>query len=416
MDSKSGEVVFVGAGASFVAGCPLLSGLFKSVAGYALAGYGGHPSSAQTRLAEYLHLVHGLDQDRLEDAVKNALQHQHSGLALSRLTDLLTTLDIAIGDMSSFGRLPTGGVSGKDREFAGGRLQRVRNSIASAITIAIAEARGDEGSDGNTKSVSKSGVHAIRKLADRFCDGVIITTNWDSFLDRTLWNSEGLSPFEKAKWAPAERSVVYTPIAQEVVNFSGQRINSQLAELPSTPLLKLHGSMNWLSCPRCRRLIINPLLDLASGGSGGKHWTDQTCWCEAEAETLLVTPSYAKTYGNLHLQAIWRDAQQALAEATRWIFVGYSIPTDDAWIRALLTRALAWKRSTGSTRKLEIVVVSHSESPFEAEEAASGKRASSPSTDAFVQTIERYRSLLGEFGEGGRLVTSAQGLESWVDS
>jgi hypothetical protein len=178
MEAVSRDVVFVGAGASFSAGCPLLSGLFRSIARYALNGYGINPPSPQTRLAEYLCLVHGLNQSRLQDAVENAPEHERNGLALARLTDVLTTLDIAIGDGSRFGRLPDRGVSKKNREFAGGRLHRVRNSIVTAISIAIAESRGEFDSNEGVQPTKKSGYDAIRKLADRFRDGVIITTNW----------------------------------------------------------------------------------------------------------------------------------------------------------------------------------------------------------------------------------------------
>jgi hypothetical protein len=285
--------------------------------------------------------------------------------------------------------------------------------------MSIAHARGDEGSteDDSSLITKNQGVQAIRKLAERFRGGVIITTNWDTFLDRALWNSENLSPAGRSKWTPSGSRIDYTPFAQEIVNFQGDRINAELADLPSTPLLKLHGSMNWLACPRCKRLIINPVIDLVRSGGGGKHWIDQTCWCEAEAEALFVTPSYAKSYSNLHLQAIWYQAQRALAEASRWVFVGFSIPSDDAWIRALLTRALAWKRATDPRHgDLEVIVVSYSEAPREAEQAACGRRASSRRTEAFVKTIGRYRSVLPGFAEEGRLIPWAGGLEAWVQA
>jgi hypothetical protein len=165
--------------------------------------------------------------------------------------------------------------------------------------------------------------------------------------------------------------------------------------------------------------MINPVLDLATDtepGAGGAM--DQTCWCRTEADALIVTPSYSKNYGNLHLQAIWRDALEALALAEEWMFVGYSLPNDDFAIPALVARALAWKRSEG-------VPAPHVRvfdwAPLDVQEMAkaqaeSGERTSDapPPVHAFAALAERFRSILA----GARLDMNASGLDgaaAWVE-
>ena len=122
-------------------------------------------------------------------------------------------------------------------------------------------------------------------------------------------------------------------------------------------LLKLHGSLNWLCCPRCQKLWANPAYDIVQFGD----WVvDRECTCGASMEPLLVTPSFVKDYRSLDLRLIWKDARQALCQAPEWIFIGYSLPSDDAWVRTLLLRSLATLRSqSAALAKVTVVNYDH---------------------------------------------------------
>ena len=52
----------------------------------------------------------------------------------------------------------------------------------------------------------------------------------------------------------------------------------------------------------------------------------------------MVTPGFVREYRNVHLLIIWREALVALATASQWIFIGYSLPTDDVGVRTLLLK------------------------------------------------------------------------------
>lgn len=117
-------------------------------------------------------------------------------------------------------------------------------------------------------------------------------------------------------------------------------------------LLKLHGSLNWLYCRTCQRLEIGAsenrlLLKVLTGLVGPnlkKSFTpdgDPCPVCATKLRPLLIAPTHLKDYRNPHLSQVWYEAESVLREATRVVFVGYSLPEDDVEVVYLLKRSLA---------------------------------------------------------------------------
>lgn len=120
-------------------------------------------------------------------------------------------------------------------------------------------------------------------------------------------------------------------------------------------LLKLHGSLNWLYCPCCRRLDVatsecakravscSLLRDLVLENSLDEHYATKPkpCpECTTPMRAVIITPTRAKDYRNPHIQAIWYEAERALRRAEHVCFVGYSLPDDDLEVIDLLRRGL----------------------------------------------------------------------------
>ena len=120
-------------------------------------------------------------------------------------------------------------------------------------------------------------------------------------------------------------------------------------------LLKLHGSLNWLYCRTCQRLelgasesrryvkVLARLLGLV-GPSLQQSFTpdgDPCRVCGTKLRPLLIAPTHLKDYRNPHLSQVWYEAEAVLREATRVVFVGYSLPEDDVEVVYLLKRSLA---------------------------------------------------------------------------
>ena len=60
--------------------------------------------------------------------------------------------------------------------------------------------------------------------------------------------------------------------------------------------------------------------------------------CQSVLWPLLVAPSHLKDYRNPHLAQVWYETQRVLRQASRVIFVGYSMPDDDVEVVYLVKR------------------------------------------------------------------------------
>jgi hypothetical protein len=168
-------------------------------------------------------------------------------------------------------------------------------------------------------------------------------------------------------------------------------------------LLKLHGSLNWLYCRTCHRLdmgasesrlYVKALTKLVGEGhSLEKFYTSAGSDCPACGTTLralLVAPSHLKDYRNPHVTQIWYRAEQALRDADRAVFIGYSLPDDDVEVVYLLKRSLAHLSPT------QITVVDYD--------------AANPGIALNNHPVgRRYRTL---FGDG--IAWFAGGLDGWL--
>lgn len=132
------------------------------------------------------------------------------------------------------------------------------------------------------------------------------------------------------------------------------------------PIVKIHGSSNWLYCDNCRQLfyfapdkwmrIANQLIskdDLARITSflrRGKDARDAiaehqskpplNCVCSNDVPlaTRIATFSYRKALDFPMFQKSWFAAEDLLRSARTWVFVGYSLPPADFEFKYLLKR------------------------------------------------------------------------------
>lgn len=120
-------------------------------------------------------------------------------------------------------------------------------------------------------------------------------------------------------------------------------------------LLKIHGSLNWLYCDKCKRLDLHisesmrtakaldelyhtvPLNDAYScQGTPCRNYPQ----CDGFVNPILITPTYVKDYENPHVEKVWQNAEAKLKEADKVVFIGYSLPSDDVEVAMLLKRGL----------------------------------------------------------------------------
>ena len=122
-------------------------------------------------------------------------------------------------------------------------------------------------------------------------------------------------------------------------------------------ILKMHGSLNWLGCPKCGRVFTDFNKAIAND-----EFNEIICpYCSSDThnaagtapklQCMLITPTFLKSLENLSLKNIWHNAYLDLSEATKLVFIGYSFPDADFEMRCLLKKAV--------TNDIQIDVVLH---------------------------------------------------------
>lgn len=171
----------------------------------------------------------------------------------------------------------------------------------------------------------------------------IITLNWDTMLEQELYRKcKGTEkkvmpdycfysyPFtENARWIPST-----------LLKTKG---------FYNIKILKLHGSFNWLVCPRCGRISIDFEDNIAKYVLGADRKEQSFCkYCSMEYElenrpklrSLFVSPTYLKSFHDSNIKNIWHNAFIELSEADKVVFIGYSLPSADFEFKHLLKETL----------------------------------------------------------------------------
>jgi NAD-dependent SIR2 family protein deacetylase len=168
----------------------------------------------------------------------------------------------------------------------------------------------------------------------------VISTNWDILLDNSIKSAIDKNYADKAvvdyccyvsSHRPDDETVMP---GLEMLGRGGFNVK----------LLKLHGSLNWLQCPRCQRVYVDFFNKIAM-----MHFTNKVkcrhCEKNFSEDTTshnlvsnLMMPTFLKNLSNPQYKLIWQNAGIELSEASKIVFIGYSLPQADFEMRQLLAR------------------------------------------------------------------------------
>jgi hypothetical protein len=321
--NDDGRVYFIGAGASKQDRFPL-TGELKHGLAWAIR----EEPERFALLAKHLEYLYHVRDETFEKsaAIWENLSELPSDAPPARcqipdVTDLLSTLDWIIREQSSFG---PGLESHDEKRSPIDELPEVRDLVVQALCYCLSEYH---------RSHNASATEQFVKLIAP--TDSLITTNWDLLLDATRHGRFGSDPAD------------YGTLANVVLEGAAEK------ESVRPKLLKLHGSLSWRYCQRCQRLVIDPLRHVA-----GER--NERCECTYTYSELIVTPGFVREYRNIHLLTIWREALEALAKASHWIFIGYSLPPDDVAIRTLLLKARCVRKDIGGQKPRVSIVTGSS--------------------------------------------------------
>jgi hypothetical protein len=184
----------------------------------------------------------------------------------------------------------------------------------------------------------------------------VISFNYDLLMDQEFFGNE--SPLQYQNFCVKflgtdliDTGREYDPIRRSLTEPVAPGTNGG----PSGPLdglyLKLHGSLNWFTCPnplcpKSRSFVV--LNSVSQCLAVSAFSTDFQCgYCQGELTALLVPPLAQKpVMNNPHLRNIWGNAFGVLANASRVVIIGFSFQPSDFYAAWLFRYALRYRPDT----------------------------------------------------------------------
>lgn len=192
---------------------------------------------------------------------------------------------------------------------------------------------------------------AKERLEDQKKDQIaIITTNWDILLDNSLNKLVRNFSIIEERTIQKRLAVVDYCCYISSLDKEDHLIKPGLLALGrcgyNIKYLKLHGSMNWLHCPNCQRMYVKydektMLID--------RPFHCEHCFknfkitkkdSSIKLKSNLLLPTFIKDLSNIQIQLVWQNTGIELSEASKVVFIGYSLPQADFEIRQLLSRCI----------------------------------------------------------------------------
>jgi NAD-dependent SIR2 family protein deacetylase len=267
-----------------------------------------------------------------KDFLINQLGYSENNLKDVALEDIFTPLDRCLTENSQF------------RGIGLEKIMEVRESVFYVIgrTIQLVLNMPDS-SKLYINDFAEYLTNLSSKRADRNYRNIdpvsVISTNWDILLDNSI---------HQAIAHHQHNAVVDYCCYISSRDEADESIKPGLEKLGqggfNVKLIKLHGSLNWLQCPRCMRLYArffrkDGVLDYEKRESC-RH-CDKNFPEEVNNHLLasnLIMPTYIKDLSNPQYKIIWQNAGIEISEADKLVFIGYSLPSADFEMRQLLSR------------------------------------------------------------------------------
>jgi NAD-dependent SIR2 family protein deacetylase len=328
------KVVYIlGSGFSSPAGVPTQGAIIRNILGFEKNYKGYRNDETQKWVAQF------------KDFLLNVLYIREDQLENVSLEDIFTPIDRCIHDRISF------------QSKTVNELIKLREKFYKLIVLALRETS-DKGSSEYLQQFVRHIINMAKKRrSDITKDSVsIITTNWDILLDNALQQAIDNISKKKEIAGVVDYCCYINPLDE-----NDPKIIPALFALAknkfNVKLLKLHGSLNWLLCPKCQRVYVKFYKKYKGGHVfHSKHCIHcagnfkQTPSSDIKLSTNLLMPTFLKDYNNFQIKLIWQNAGIELSEATKVVFIGYSLPMADFEFRQLLSRMIP------KNSKIEVVL------------------------------------------------------------
>ena len=250
------------------------------------------------------------------------------------LEDIFTPIDRALSTGKSF------------KNFGTNELIKLREEFHLLMGSAIKFGVDNENNKDYINEFAKYiNTIAQKRLENGLDEIAVITTNWDILLDNSLEDlTRRYSIINEDKLAVVDYCCYISSLEK-----NDEYIKPGLLALGkggyNIKYLKLHGSMNWLHCPNCQRMYVKfGEKTILQNKQHCRHCMVNYKFSENESSIELrgnlLLPTFIKDLSNIQIQLIWQNAGIELSEASKVVFIGYSLPQADFEIRQLLSRCI----------------------------------------------------------------------------
>ena len=250
------------------------------------------------------------------------------------LEDIFTPIDRALSTGKSF------------KNFGTNELIKLREEFHLLMGSAIKFGVDNENNKDYINEFAKYINTIAQKRLENGLDEIsVITTNWDILLDNSLEDlTRRYSIINEDKLAVVDYCCYISSLEK-----NDEYIKPGLLALGkggyNIKYLKLHGSMNWLHCPNCQRMYVKfGEKTILQNKQHCRHCMVNYKFSENESSIELrgnlLLPTFIKDLSNIQIQLIWQNAGIELSEASKVVFIGYSLPQADFEIRQLLLRCI----------------------------------------------------------------------------
>jgi hypothetical protein len=193
-------------------------------------------------------------------------------------------------------------------------------------------------------------------------DCSFIVMNWDIVLEKHLQTID------------LRRKINYITPSYDWNNHESGNTNDGIK------ICKMHGSSNWAYCENCKTLyylldeklslhkkvgLVKSDFRLFDENFTDKHFdtslgirpSEKQCRiCNNSVASHIATFSYRKSFRTAAYPAIWFEAENILANASKWIFIGYSLPEADFELKHLIKSAELRLKHKKLKRKIDVVI------------------------------------------------------------
>ncbi len=236
------------------------------------------------------------------------------------------------------------------------QMADIHNELKLCIIYTLSFSIAESCDNGDYKKFSRYLIERRLHASQKEDTLAVITMNWDDILENTL--------FEMCNNYNQSLNKGQKQIHPDLC-FYDYDLNEKESHIPSVhikakghkniKILKMHGSLAWLECPKCARIYSDFSNEIAA-----EEFSDLECpYCKdldrLQTENpilrnLIITPTFLKSLDNLNVKNIWHNAFIDVSEADKLVFIGYSFPDADFEMRCLL------KKACKASVKIEVVL------------------------------------------------------------